>query len=78
MGKFHIGIESQYAGVFIDHGWDRFSSDESQHSYLEQFISAGPRLGWSFFEAAPGYAIVEGPVQFDHGATFEARIVLLF
>jgi hypothetical protein len=78
MGKFHIGIESQYAGVFIDHGWDRFSSDESQHSYFEHFISAGPRIGWSFFEAAPGYAIVEGTVQFDHGATFEARIVLMF
>jgi hypothetical protein len=78
MGNFHIGIESQYAGVFIDHGWDRFSSDESQHSYFEHFISAGPRIGWTFFEDATGYDIVEGTVQFNHGASFEIKIVLMF
>jgi hypothetical protein len=75
IGKFQAGIEAQIAGgVRIEHGWDRFRSHQSQRSDYEYFRSAGPRIGWASTE----FPLVEGTVQFNHGASFEIRIVLIF
>jgi hypothetical protein len=74
IGKFDIGVETQFAGVRVESGWDRFGRDERQRRHYERVISAGPRIGWSLAESL----LVEGTVQFGRGVTFGAQIIWMF
>jgi hypothetical protein len=45
--RWSLGAEATLAGVFVDHGWDRFDSDESEAMDFVLAPSCGPKLGYA-------------------------------
>ena len=70
---WYAGIEGQIVGAYVDHGWDRWGSDESASSEFLWVPTIGPKLGYMI---ADGYAI-EATVQAGSGGA-GCRIGVVF
>lgn len=71
-GKLYVGVDGQIAGIFVDSGWDRYNSYQSEHSKLRWYSSAGPKVGFQLWKGAQ----IEGGVQFGSSTTYTAAIKL--
>lgn len=72
--RFYIGVEGQVAGIPVDHGWDRWGSDESVKSEFRTIPSVGPKAGWQFSENFSS----DLSVQFGNGMSFAFSISAWF
>ena len=46
--NFSVGVSARLAGVYIDNGWFRFNSDETQSASWKLLPKAGPVVRWEF------------------------------
>lgn len=72
--RWSLGAQAAVAGVFVDHGWDRFGSDESEEEDFVLAPSGGPKLAYALNE----HASVELTVQFGRSVTAGLQLVYRF
>ena len=44
--RWSFGVQAEAAGIFVDHGWDRYAKDESAKSEIDWQFGAGPKIGF--------------------------------
>ena len=72
---FYVGAVADFSGVFVDNGWDRNSSYQSQSTKLVLVPAGGPKFGWRMTEDIA----VEGTVLIGkNGVGYNAGFVLHF
>lgn len=57
--SWYVGIESQIVGAYVEHGWDRWGSDQGESSEFAIVPTVGPKIGYMIWN---GYS-VEATVQ---------------
>jgi|ERR1035438_8185805 hypothetical protein len=71
---FYVGAVVDLSGVFVDSGWDRYSTYTPESTTLVLVPAGGPKLGWRFGDIA-----IEGTVLFGkYGVGYNAGIVWRF
>ncbi|MDR2429485.1 MAG: hypothetical protein LBD14_01040 [Puniceicoccales bacterium] len=70
---FFIGAEAQFAGVVVEHGWDRYERFQSRWRKLDSMPSAGLKAGYSFSDAD-----IEVSTQFGRAVTFGIQVAYKF
>ena len=73
INKFYFGIEAQLAGIYVDHGWDRFAADEKVDSEFEYIPSIGPKIGYTLAERFDLEASVQIGESIGFGLAFIMR-----
>ena len=72
---YYVGVQADLTSVFVDNGWDRFSSYEVQSSKLLLVPAAGLKLGWRVSKDAA----IEGSVLYGkNGLGYSAGLVFHF
>jgi hypothetical protein len=73
--NFYVGAVADLSGVFVDSGWDRYSSYTSQSTKLVLVPAGGPKLGWRMSENIA----IEGTALFGkNGVGYNAGLVWNF
>ena len=72
---FYVGALVDLSGVFVDNGWDRYSSYQVQSSKLVLVPAGGLKFGWRVTKDAA----IEGNVLYGkNGIGFNAGLVVHF
>lgn len=71
IGRFYVGVQAELGGLFIDRGWDRYSTDQSTQSQLKFFPSVGPKIGYRFTDNFR----TEASVQFGNATMFTLGLI---
>jgi hypothetical protein len=73
--KIYIGAVADFTGIFVDSGWDRYSSYSSQSTKLVLVPAGGPKFGWHMSENIA----IEGTALFGkNGVGYNAGLVWNF
>ncbi|MEI6304520.1 MAG: hypothetical protein WCP09_00670 [Candidatus Taylorbacteria bacterium] len=72
--SLYIGGDIGITGLFIDNGWERFGSKQSESTKTEAYFTAGPTIGYVFDKTI----LVEASAQFGGCTGIGVKLGILF